>query len=75
MNLSELKKGDSGIIVKIYAEKNLKKRLASFGIYKGVQFKVKALSLGGNTIEVRVGNTMIALRRSEAEKIEVQQNE
>ncbi len=75
MRLSELQKGDFGTIKKIDAEKNLKKRLASFGIYKGVQFNIKALSLGRNTVEVRVGNTMVALRRSEAEKIEVEQNE
>ncbi len=72
MKLSELKKGDSGIIVKINALKDLKRRFASFGIYKGCKFEIIECSLGGNTLELKVGNTMVALRRGEGEKIEVE---
>jgi Fe2+ transport system protein FeoA len=75
MNLSELQKGDKGLIAKINAGKNLKSRLYSFGIYKGARFEIMACSLAKNTIELKVGNTMIALRRGEVEKIEVEKED
>ncbi len=75
MNLSELQKGDKGVITKINAGKNLKTRLYSFGIYRGARFEVLACSLAKNTMELRVGNTMVALRRGEVEKLEVEKNE
>jgi len=75
MNLSELKKGDKGEIIKINAEKNLKTRLFSFGIYKGARFEIMACSLAGNTMEIKVGSSMVALRRGEVEKLEVEKDE
>ena len=75
MNLSELRKGDSGVITKINAGRNLKTRLFSFGIYKGAKFTIMACSLARNTIELKVGNSMVALRRGEVEKIEVEKDE
>ena len=75
MNLSELKKGDKGEIIKINAEKNLKTRLFSFGIYKGAKFEIMACSLARNTMEIKVGNSMVALRRGEVEKLEVEKDE
>jgi Fe2+ transport system protein FeoA len=75
MNLSELQKGDKGLITKINAGKNLKSRLYSFGIYKGARFEIMACSLAKNTMELKVGNTMIALRRGEVEKIEVEKED
>lgn len=75
MNLSELRRGDHGTIIKINAGKNLKTRLYSFGIYKGARFEIMACSLARNTMELKVGNSMIALRRGEVEKIEVEKDE
>ena len=72
MNLTEFEKGTKGTIVKINAQKDLKQRLSSFGIYKGVKFELKAISLGGNTLELKVGSSHIALRSGEAQKIEVE---
>ncbi len=74
MNLAELEKGTIGTILKINAGKDLKQRLSSFGIYKGTKFELKAISLGGNTLELKVGNSLIALRKGEAQKIEVEYN-
>ncbi|MCH9814433.1 MAG: ferrous iron transport protein A [Epsilonproteobacteria bacterium] len=75
MNLSELRKGDRGTILKINAGRELKSRLTSFGIYKGATFEIKACSLARNTLELEVGNSLVALRRGEVEKIEVEKNE
>ena len=72
MKLTELTKGERGEIVKIHADKTLKDRLNSFGIMRGEELTVKGCSLAKQTMEIEVGGTLIALRREEAEKIEVE---
>lgn len=71
MKLTELKKGNRAEILKISADKALKARLTSFGVMKGEELLLKGCSLAKQTIEIEVGSTLIALRRDEAEKIEV----
>jgi len=71
MNLAELKKGNRAEILKISADKALKDRLTSFGVMKGEELIIKGCSLAKQTIEIEVGSTHIALRKDEAEKIEV----
>ena len=73
MNLTELTKGNKAEIVKITADKALKDRLNSFGVMKGEELLIKGCSLAKQTIEIEVGSTLIALRKDEAEKIEVKQ--
>ena len=71
MNAAQLKKGNRALIVKINADKVLKDRLNSFGIMKEEELIIKGCSLAKQTIEIEVGSTLIALRKDEAEKIEV----
>jgi len=71
MNLTELSKGNKAQIIKIHADKALKDRLNSFGVMRGEELLVKGCSLGKQTIEIEVGSTLIALRKDEAQKIEV----
>jgi len=73
MNLTELSKGNKAQIIKIHADKALKDRLNSFGVMRGEEVLVKGCSLGKQTIEIEVGATLIALRKDEAQKIEVEQ--
>lgn len=73
MNLTDLKKGNRAEIVTITAESALKNRLHSFGVMKGEELLIKGCSLGKQTMEIQVGSTLIALRKDEAEKIEVVQ--
>jgi len=75
MLLSELRKGDQALIVRIDAEKALKERFASFGIMRGERLTVKACSIAKQTIEIEVGSTAIALRAEEAGRIEVERVE
>ena len=72
MRLDELHKGDRAEIVKIHADKALKDRLASFGVMRGEELAVKGCSLAKQTMEVEVSGTLLALRKEEAEKIEVE---
>ena len=72
MNLIDLEKGNSATITKINAPKALKDRLYSFGIIKGEELTVKGCSLAKQTMEIKVGSTLIALRANEAKVIEVE---
>jgi Fe2+ transport system protein FeoA len=72
MKLSELHKGDSAIIMKIETSEELKGRLFSFGLARGSEFSIEACSLGKQTIEIMVDETLIGLRAEEASKIEVE---
>ncbi len=72
MRLTELTKGDKAQIIKIDANKALKDRFNSFGVMRGEELLVKGCSLAKQTMEIEVGSTLIALRRDEAQKIEVE---
>ena len=72
MKLTELTKGERGVIVKIHADKALRDRFNSFGVIRGEELLVKGCSLAKQTMEIEVGGTLIALRKEEAEKIEVE---
>lgn len=71
MNLSKLKVGDSFTISKINAENQLKNRFISFGIVKGVIASIEEITLAKETIEIKIKNSKIALRITEARTIEV----
>ena len=72
MKLSELHKGDRAMIKKIDSSEDLKIRLASFGVVKGVELSVEACSIGKQTMEIMVDDTLIGLRAKEAKEIEVE---
>ena len=72
MLLTDLKKGEKGIIKAINALPELKQRLFSFGIVKGAEVEVVDCSINKSTLEVKVGNTLLALRYDEAKAIEVE---
>jgi len=73
MLLSQLQKGDSAEIISINAEPTLRNRLNSLGVMRGEQLVVRSCSLAKQTMEIDIEHTSIALRRSEAEKIEIKE--
>jgi ferrous iron transport protein A len=75
MDLSELQKGECGIIIKVTADQVLKSRLNSFGITKGAKIYVIEQTMSKNTIEIRLHSTKIALRINEAKTIQVERTE
>ncbi len=75
MVLSDLVKNERAIIVRINADRALKDRLLSFGVIKGEELKVKGCSIGKQTMEIDVSGTLLALRKEEADKIEVEKIE
>jgi len=72
MTLVDLKKNQKAIIKKIDATPDLKQRLLSLGIVRGAEVEVVDCSMSKSTVEIKVGNTLVALRDSEAKKIEVE---
>ncbi len=72
MKLSELHKGDRAIIKRIESSEDLKVRLASFGVVRGSELSVEACSIGKQTMEILVDDTLIGLRGEEANEIEVE---
>ena len=71
MRLNELNMGESGIITKILAKEPLKSRLLSMGFSRGERVKVLKHTLAKNTYEVEINRIPVALRKEEAEQIEV----
>jgi len=73
MRLSELRKGDRAVILKIETDESLKGRLTSFGITRGTELSIEECSIGKRTMEILVDDTLVGLRAEEAAKIEVEQ--
>ena len=71
LKLSRLAKECQATVVKVDTTAELKQRLASFGLVKGANIKIIDYSLKKSTIEVMVDNTLLALRKCEADTIEV----
>jgi len=70
-NLTQCKKGCSCKITKIHADGALKQRLMSFGMARGVGVELLEYSPAKSTVEIKVGKMRIALRKEEAEMIEI----
>lgn len=69
--LSACTKGGTATVVRINATGALKQRLISFGLMKGAEVKMLECGMTKSTFEIKIGNVSIALRREEAELIEV----
>jgi Fe2+ transport system protein FeoA len=72
MSIYDLRKNDVGVITGFRGGREFKMRLSSLGVVKGAKFKLKAVTIQRNTFEIEINNSMIALRRGEAMKIEVE---
>lgn len=68
MKLSSLNKGEKGI-VKALDEHELSSRLLDMGFYEGQHVKVLFSSPFGDPISVEVGQTMVSIRKKEADLV------
>ena len=69
--LDTLKIGDEAEIVKINVSGELRKRLLSMGISKGVKIIVNRLAPLGDPMEIKLNGFYLSLRKSEAQGIEI----
>ncbi|OGT98775.1 MAG: iron transporter FeoA [Geobacteraceae bacterium GWB2_52_12] len=73
MNLSMLKPGEQGRIVRLdSAIGPLRRRLMDMGVIPGVLIKVEKIAPMGDPIEVTVKDYKLSLRKGEAKGIEIE---
>ncbi|WP_458699629.1 ferrous iron transport protein A [Sulfurospirillum sp. 1307] len=72
LTLADLKENEKAVVLKIKADGELKRRLASLGLRKNSEISVKTFGIKKSVVEVEVGTSLIALRYEEAKEIEVE---
>ncbi len=72
MRVSDMKIGEEGVITKVSAQEPVKSRLFAMGIAKGNRLKLLDHTLKKQTWEIDVEGTRVALRKEEADHIEVE---
>ncbi len=75
MKLSQMRIGQSAVITKVRAQEPIKGRLFAMGIAKGNRIKLLDHTLKKETFEVDVEGTRVALRKEEADAIEVESDD
>ncbi len=73
MNLSNLKPGQSGKIVRVGSVGALKRRIIDMGVVKGTRVDVVKVAPLGDPIEIKVKGYSLSLRKAEAAAIEVEE--
>lgn len=69
--LKDVKVGDSTVVVKLYGEGALKRRIMDMGLTKGTQVTVRKVAPLGDPIELNVRGYELSIRKADAEMIEV----
>ncbi|MCS6991948.1 MAG: ferrous iron transport protein A [Chitinophagales bacterium] len=71
ISLAELKKGQRGIIQEL-PEGELSVKLMEMGLLPGETVRVEHVALWGDPISVKVGNSLLSLRKEEAQVVLVE---
>ena len=74
MNLTNLPIGESAKVVAVNGSNRITKRLMEMGIVPGVSVRVVKSAPFGDPLEIRVRGYNLAMRKSEADSIEVSSN-
>ncbi len=74
MLLSKLSIGKRARIKRVFADENAKKRMDELGVIEGFEVFVVRFAPFFDPIEIKVGNVYLAIRKSDAEKIEVEED-
>jgi ferrous iron transport protein A len=69
--LSKLRPGSRAEVLVVTGEPDLVQRLYEFGLFEGEEIEVLAIAPLGDPIEIRLGNTRLSLRKSEAAGVTV----
>jgi ferrous iron transport protein A len=75
MTLANLAIGESGIVKDVIGNSVVTKRLMEMGVLPGVTVKIIKTAPFGCPIQIRVRGYDLAIRKSEAESIEIQKIE
>lgn len=74
MKLSELKKGEEAIIIKIESAGELKRRLHDFGVNSGETIRFKRNAPLGDPQQYYIKGNNVAIRKVDAENILVEKS-
>ncbi|MEK7486173.1 MAG: FeoA family protein [Planctomycetota bacterium] len=74
MKLSEMKKGQFGQVQSISGNNPIVQRLYEMGIIPGISIQVLRFAPLGDPMSIRIQNTQLALRKTEASLIEMLPN-
>jgi ferrous iron transport protein A len=70
--LDRLRPGQRGRIVALSGEAPLVQRLMEMGVLEGDEVEMVGFAPLGDPLEVRLGDSLLSLRRSDAARVEVQ---
>lgn len=70
-SLKDIECGKSAKVVKLHGEGAIKRRIMDMGITKGVEIYVRKLAPLGDPMEINVRDYELAIRKADAELIEV----
>ena len=71
MTLADLPKGESRTVMSVRGENTITRRLMEMGLIPGVAVRMVKSAPFGDPIEIRVRGYSLALRRNEAEAVEL----
>ena len=72
MYLSDMKVGDKGIVKKIDASENIKRRLLDIGLINGTTIECVLKSPFNDPVAYLIRGAIIAIRKNDCNKIEVE---
>ena len=70
--VKDLKIGQSGVVVKLYCEGAIRRRIMDMGITKGVEIYIRKVAPFGDPYELNVRGYELSLRKADAEIIEIE---
>jgi ferrous iron transport protein A len=73
--LSELEPTGKGRIIRVGGRKRIRRRLLDMGIVAGAEVEVQRVAPLGDPVEIKVKGYDLALRKEEAENIQVELDE
>ena len=73
MTLAQLEKGESRTVMSVRGENLVTRRLMEMGVIPGVAVRMVKSAPFGDPIEINVRGYSLALRRNEAESVELEQ--
>lgn len=73
MTLADLEKGESRTVRSVRGESLVTRRLMEMGVVPGVAVRMVKSAPFGDPLEINVRGYSLALRRSEAESVELEQ--
>jgi ferrous iron transport protein A len=73
MTLADLEKGESRTVLSVRGESLVTRRLMEMGVIPGVAIRMVKSAPFGDPLEINVRGYSLALRRNEAESVELEQ--